>query len=349
MRSPWEHPDFDDHEAVHFFTDPNSGLRLIIAVHSTALGPASGGVRFWHYGLEDDPLGDALRLSRGMSYKSAMAGLAAGGGKAVILAPPDRMKTPALLAAFGRSVEKLGGAYVTAADVGITVDDLVTAAGETSFISGLPAPEGSAGGDSGPHTALGVFLGIKAAVRRALGREDLGGVHIAIQGAGSVGGGLARLAAAEGARLSIADLDRQRARSLADELGAVAVDASQIMTLEADVLSPCALGAILNEASIPELRVAVVAGGANNQLTRPEDGRRLLERNILYAPDYVINAGGIINVVLEYQRNSDVAEVRRRVEQIPVRLESIWEEGTRTGRDPATVADAMAQRLIERG
>jgi leucine dehydrogenase len=348
MQSPWDNPDFDDHEVVHCFTDRVSGLRAIIAIHSTALGPAAGGVRFWHYPRGGDAITDALRLSRGMSFKNAMADLPVGGGKAVILAPPDRAKTEAMFAAFGRAVEGLGGAYITAEDVGVTVADLVAASKETRYVSGLPAEAGQAGGDPGPHTSYGIFLGMKAAVRRALGRESLDGIRIALQGAGSVGGGVARLAAAEGARLTIADLDAGRARNLAEEVGATAVDAASIMTIEADVFSPCALGAILTADSIDRLRVAIVAGGANNQLSRPEDGERLMQRGILYAPDYVINAGGIINVVLEYLDMGEQAEVRERIERIPGRLNSIWEESARTGRNPAAVADFVAMRLIGR-
>jgi leucine dehydrogenase len=349
MQSPWEYPDFDDHEIVHFVTDRESGLRAVFAVHSTHLGPGGGGVRFWHYAEPEEAVRDALRLSRGMSYKNAMAGLPLGGGKAVILADESRTKTPELLAAYGRAVERLGGAYVTAEDVGVTVPDLVAVSKHTRYIAGLPAGEGEAGGDPGPHTSYGVFLGIKAAVRQALGKDSLSGLHIALQGAGSVAGGVARLAAEEGARVSIADIDGARAQRLADEVGGAVVDPGEIMTLEADVLSPNALGAILTEESIAALKVPIVAGGANNQLATPEDGQRIHQRGILYAPDYVINAGGIINVSSEYLRDADAAGVRARVEQIPVRLGQIWAESQATGRNPAEVADAMAQRLIGRG
>lgn len=349
MQSPWEHPDFDDHEVVHFITDPKSGLKAIIAVHSTALGPAAGGSRFWHYPETSAALTDALRLSRGMSFKNAMAGLPMGGGKAVILAPADRIKTPELLAAYGRAVEALAGSYITAADVGITVDDLVQVSAETRYITGLPAKEGAIGGDSGPHTAYGVYLGVRAAVKRALGKDSLDGVHIALQGAGSVGGGLARLASAEGARITIADIDPALAGAVAAEVGGAVVDSGEIMTVEADVFSPCALGAILSEGTIPQLRAAIVAGGANNQLATPEDGARLVARNILYAPDYVINAGGIISVALAYLGGVDEAGVRKRIDQIPDRLDSIWQESADSGRDPATIADAMARRRIGRG
>jgi leucine dehydrogenase len=346
--SPWEYPDFDDHEIVHFVTDRESGLRAIIAVHSTHLGPGAGGVRFWTYAEPGEALRDALRLSRGMSFKNAMAGLPLGGGKAVILADADRSKTPEMLAAYGRAVEKLSGSYVTAEDVGITVADLDAVSKHTRFIAGLPVGEGEVGGDPGPHTSYGVFLGIKAAVRRALGKDSLAGLHIALQGAGSVAGGVARRAAEEGARISLTDIDRARADRLAAEVGGRVVAPNEIMTLEADVLSPNALGAILTEESIAALRVPVVAGGANNQLATPADGQRIHQRGILYAPDYVINAGGIINVSSEYLGDADAAGVKARIEQIPVRLEQIWAESAATGRNPAEVADAMAMRLIGR-
>ena len=349
MNTPWGYPDFDAHEALQFVTDRASGLSAIIAMHSTHLGPAAGGTRFWHYAEDADALTDALRLSRGMSYKNAMAGLPLGGGKAVILAGSDRAKSPDLLAAFGRAVDRLGGNYVTAEDVGMSVADMIAIRSQTKFVAGLPAEGGDVGGDPGPHTSLGVFLGIKAAVKRALGKDSLTGLHIALQGAGSVAGGVARHAAAEGARLSIADVDNGRVQRLADETGAAIVSPDDILALEADVLSPCALGAILTDASIAALNVPIVAGGANNQLATREDGRLLAARGILYAPDYVINAGGIINVSTEYLDDGDADLVRRRIEAIPGRLETIWATSAATGRDPAAVADTMAQKLIGRG
>jgi leucine dehydrogenase len=348
MTTPWGYPDFDAHEALHFVTDEASGLRAIIAMHSTQLGPAGGGSRFWHYADDADALTDALRLSRGMSYKNAMAGLPLGGGKAVILAGPDRAKSPAMLAAFGRAVDSLGGKYVTAEDVGMSVADMIEVARQTKYVAGLPVETG-VGGDPGPHTSLGVFLGIKAAVKRALGKDSLDGLHLALQGAGSVAGGVARHAAAEGARLSIADVDQGRVQALAQLCNATIVDPSEIMTIEADVFSPNALGAILDESSIAALNVPIVAGGANNQLKTDADGQRLMDRGILYAPDYVINAGGIINVSTEYLRDGNEDLVRQRIEAIPGRLETIWSESASSGRDPAAVADAMAQKLIGRG
>ena len=348
MTCPWRLPDFDAHEVLHFVHDSSTGLQAIVAIHSTHLGPAAGGCRFWHYGEDSDAITDALRLSRGMSYKNAMAGLPLGGGKSVILADEERTKTPELLAAFGRAIEKLGGRYVTAEDVGMSVKDMVEVSRQTKYVAGLPAAEG-VGGDPGPHTALGVFLGIKAAVRHALGKDSVAGLHIALQGAGSVATGVALHAAAEGARLSVADIDPDKAQKLADAANGKVVAPEDILSLEADVVSPCALGAILDEATIAALRTPIVAGGANNQLAAPGDGARLHQRNILYAPDYVINAGGIINVCTEYLGDGDESLVRQRIEGIPDRLEQIWAESSSSGRDPAAVADAMAQRLIGRG
>jgi leucine dehydrogenase len=349
MTALWDLPDFDEHELVHFVTDAATGLKAVIAVHSNHLGPAGGGTRFWHYARNEDAVADALRLSRGMSYKNAMAGLPLGGGKAVILADEARTKTPELLAAFGRAVNGLGGRYVTAEDVGMSVADMVAISQQTKFVAGLPVAEGAVGGDPGPHTSYGVFLGVKAAVKRALGKDSLAGLHIALQGAGSVASGFARRAAAEGARLSIADINEARAQALAAETGGVVVSVDAIMTIEADVLSPNALGAILTEASIAALNVPIVAGGANNQLATAADGDRIQARNILYAPDYVINAGGIINVSMEYVGDGDQQAVRERIETIPGKLEAIWQESAETGRNAAAVADAMARKLIGRG
>ena len=348
MTTPWGLPDFDAHEEIHFIDDEKCGLKAIIAVHSTHLGPAAGGARFWHYAKDAEALTDALRLSRGMSYKNAMAGLPLGGGKSVILADQDRNKTPDLLHAFGKAVDHLGGRYVTAEDVGINVADMIEVARATKFVAGLPNSGGDVGGDPGPHTSLGVFLGIKAAVKRALGKDTLNGLHIAMQGAGSVATGVALHACAEGAKLTIADVDQAKAQKLADATNGKVVSPDQILSLEADVVSPNALGAILTEELIAELKTPIVAGGANNQLATPDDGQRLHRRGILYAPDYVINAGGIINVCTEYLGDGDASLVRQRIEGIPVRLEQIWAESAATGRDPAAVADAMAQRLIGR-
>ena len=348
MTLDWGFADFDAHEGVHLFTDPASGLAAVIAIHSTALGPAAGGVRFWHYPDPRAALTDALRLSRGMSFKNAMADLPLGGGKGVILAPErGAVVTEAQLRAFGDAIDSLGGRYVTAEDVGMNEARMKVIAARTSHVSGLPVGAGSAGGDPGPVTATGVYLGICAAVRRKLG-TDMRDVHVAIQGVGSVGGGVARKLAADGARLTLADADAARAQALAAELGAAVAPTETILSVAADVVSPNALGAVLNEASIDALRTGIVAGGANNQLATRGDGQRLHDRGVLYAPDYVINAGGIINVALEYLGQGDRAEVDARVARIPERLNAIWDESAATGEPESVVADHMAMRRIGR-
>ena len=349
MTTGWGFPDFDDHEGVHLFTDPASGLSAVIAIHSTKLGPAGGGCRFWHYADSDEAITDALRLSRGMSFKNAMAGLPMGGGKGVVLANADRTKTPELLKAFGRAIDSLGGRYVTAEDVGMADSDMVTIATETKFVTGLPVASGRAGGNPGPSTALGVYLGVKAAAKRGLGADSMKGVHVAIQGVGSVGGGLAALLARDGAKLTLADVDGDRAAAMAKELGADVVPTPEILAIAADIVSPNALGAILTEQSIAALQTKVIAGGANNQLATREDGARVHARGILYAPDYVINAGGIINVCLEYLGQGDRSEVEARIHRIPDRLIEVWDESDRSGAPASEVADMIAKRLIGRG
>jgi leucine dehydrogenase len=343
MAALWDLPDFDAHESVHLFDDAKTGLRAIIAIHSTHLGPAAGGTRFWHYADKNAAVTDALRLSRGMSYKNAMAGLPAGGGKAVILAGAAKTKTQDMLDCFARAVDSLGGRYVTAQDVGMSEADMVSLSNHTAHVAGLPGQ----GGDPGPFTARGVYLGVKAAAKRALGVDSMAGVHVAIQGVGSVGGGLARYLAADGARLTIADVDVARATALAYELGAQTTEVSTIMAVEADIFSPNALGAVLTESSVAALRVKAVAGGANNQLATGPEGQMLAERGILYAPDYVINAGGIINVLRHIEGADDII-INARIDAIPGRLESIWDESAASGDTPAEVADRMAKELIGR-
>lgn len=354
MPAFWTEADYDEHELVQLVHDVRSGLTAIVALHSTHLGPGAGGTRFWHYADPAAAMRDVLRLSRGMSYKNAMAGLPMGGGKAVILADVAKTKTPAMLAAFGDAVEALGGRYVTAEDVGISEADMVAIAGRTAFVSGLPAAGAhAAGGDPGPFTALGIYHGIRAAVRHKLGKDSLAGVHVAVQGTGSVGGGVARLLARDGARLTLADIHADRAAALATELGGTAVASDAILDTACDVFSPNALGAILDDAGIARLDCAIVAGGANNQLARGHHGAMLADRGILYAPDYVINAGGIISVTLEYLSRRDgapcdVNQVNDRIAQIPGRLEQIWQESDASGVSPDQVADRMAQKLIGR-
>jgi leucine dehydrogenase len=343
MPALWDLPDFDHHESVHLFDDAKTGLQAIIAIHSTHRGPAAGGTRFWHYADKQAALTDALRLSRGMSFKNAMADLPAGGGKAVILADAARTKTQDMLDTFARAVESLGGRYVTAQDVGMSEADMVSLSNHTRHVAGLPGQ----GGDPGPYTARGVYLGVKAAAKHALGADSMAGVHVAVQGVGSVGGGLAHYLAADGATLTLADVDSERATILAAELGATCVGVDEIMTVEADIFSPNALGAILTADSVATLRVKAVAGGANNQLATGTEGRMLADRDILYAPDYVINAGGIINV-LRHIDGADDSVINARIDSIPARLDAVWQESTASGSTPAEVADRMAKALIAR-
>ncbi len=341
-------PDFDGHEQVLFGHDPATGLRAIIAIHSTALGAAAGGCRMWPYPSSDEALTDALRLSRGMSYKNAMAELDLGGGKAVILGDARVHKSPALFAAFGRLVDTLGGRYITAEDVGTTTVDMQQVATTTRFVSGLARGRGEVGGDPGPKTALGVFLGIQAAVRFQLGRS-LDGLTVAVQGLGGVGQPLCRLLVAEGARLLVADARAEQAERVREELGATVVPAQTLLEQPAEVFAPCALGAILNAQSIPRLRARVVAGAANNQLACANDGEALMRAGILYAPDYVINAGGIINVAHEYRGGSTEVAVRAAIEKIPERLTQIFERARRDTLPTSTVADQMARERLQAG
>lgn len=340
--------EFDDHELVVFGHDAPTGLRAIIAVHSTALGPAAGGCRMWPYAGTAEAVADVLRLSHGMSYKNALAGLPFGGGKAVIIGEPRSTKTPALLEAFGRLVDSLGGRYITAEDVGTTIADMEQVARATRYVSGLGAAAGEAGGDPGPKTALGVYLGIKAAVRFRLGRPELKGLTIAVQGVGGVGYHLCRLLAADGAQLCVADVRPGALQRACGEFGARAVAVEDVLALDVDVLAPCALGAVLNAQSIPRLRTRIVAGAANNQLAQGQDGAALPAAGILYAPDYVINAGGIISVSHEYHGGGTEAQVIADIHAIPVRLTEIFERARRENRTTNAVADGMACERLGR-
>jgi leucine dehydrogenase len=341
--------EFDGHERVVFGHDEATGLRSIIAIHSTTLGPAAGGCRMWPYPTTSDAVTDVLRLSRGMSYKNALAGLPFGGGKAVIIADSRKAKSPELFQAYGRFVESLGGQYVTAEDVGTTTDDMALVARVTGFVSGLGRQSGEAGGDPAPKTALGVFLGLKAAVRFRLGRADLQGLRVAVQGVGGVGYHLCRLLAAEGVKLRVADVRPAATLRVSEEFGAVVVPPDQVLSEDVDVLAPCALGAVFNAQSIPLIRARIVAGAANNQLAQEKDGTTLQLAGVLYAPDYVVNAGGIISVAREYKGGATEAQVTTEIHDIPGRLTEIFERARREGRPTNAVADQMARERIGRG
>jgi leucine dehydrogenase len=340
--------EFDAHELIVFGDDAATGLRAVIALHSTALGPAAGGCRMWPYATMAEAVSDVLRLSRGMSYKNAIAGLPFGGGKSVIIGDPQKQKTPELFEAFGRFVDSLGGRYLTAEDVGTTTADMASVARATRYVAGLGRAPGEAGGDPAPKTALGVHLGIKAAVRFKLGRSDLEGLSVAIQGLGGVGSHLARMLADEGARLKVADVRAAAVRRVCDELGASAVAVEDVLAEDVDVLAPCALGAVINEQSIPRLHARIVAGAANNQLAQGQDGQSLLAAGILYAPDYVINAGGIISVSREYRGGATDAQVLEDIGQIPLRLTEIFERARHENRTTNAVADEMARERLGR-
>jgi len=337
---------FDDHERVIFCCDAKTGLKAIIAVHSTALGPAAGGTRLWSYESDEEALHDVLRLSQGMSYKNAMAGLQFGGGKAVIIKTKDFTGSESLYEKFGEFVEQLSGSYVTAEDVGMSVGIMEIVARKTRHVSGLTQKEGHAGGDPSPKTSYGIFKGIEAAVKYKLGNESVDGLTVGVQGVGHVGYYLCKYLAEAGASLVVADIDNDRVQRVVDEFDASAVALDEILQQDVDVLAPCALGAILNAKSIAELQTTIVAGGANNQLETPEDGQRLCDAGILYAPDYVINGGGIVNVASEYYGDADDDEVLRRVAAIGPRLSGIFAEAEASGRPTNVVADEKARKLI---
>lgn len=345
----FDSPAFEGHEGVHSFYDEKTGLKTIIAVHSTARGPAAGGCRMWPYASADAALEDALRLSRAMSYKNAMADLELGGGKAVIIGDSRTMKTPALFEAFGRAVDKLGGSYWTAEDVGVSPADLMSARKQTRFVAGLEGHD-AASGDPSPVTAEGVFRGVRLAVRRALNR-DLDGVTVAIQGVGHVGAYLAEKLHAAGAKLIITDVNETALAEIAARTGAQVVAPGAIFDVEADVFAPCAMGGAINATTLPRLKAKVIAGGANNQLADLEIGRQVFERGMLYAPDYVINGGGIINVAgeiraLEQGGAFDPAWVAAKLDRLTATLEEVLDRAVTEARPTHEVANEMAKARI---
>ncbi len=340
----FDHPDFDDHQQVVFACDAAAGLRAIIALHSTALGPAFGGCRMWPYASEADALTDALRLARGMTYKAAICGLPYGGGKSVIIGDPKRAKTPALLRAMGRAVEALGGRYIVADDIGTTLDDLVLMREVTSHTAAATqaaqAPLAA--------TAYGVLMAIRAAARQVTGRDGLDGLRVAIQGLGNVGRPLADDLHAAGADLIVADLDPARVARAVQELGARAVEPEAIYDQPVDLFAPCAMGAVLDDRTIPRLRAKLVCGGANNQLALPRHAAMLAERGILYVPDYLANAGGVIDFHQERIDDSRAA-VLAAVSRIEAITTEVLGTAGRTGRTPLAVADQKVQARLQAG
>jgi leucine dehydrogenase len=330
-------------ESFHIINNEQSGLSGIIAIHSTALGPAAGGCRFWTYNSDKEMSRDAARLARGMSYKNALAGLPFGGGKAVLRRPSGDFDRVALFRAFANAVAALEGRYITAEDVGTSIEDMNTVRQRTPYVAGLEPKPGKAGGDPSPWTALGVFESMQTAANFTFG-SDLGGLTVAVQGVGNVGANL-WLVKKAGGKLIIADVDRARASLLAKELDAQVVSVNEIYSVEADVFAPCALGAVLNDHTIPSLKARLVCGGANNQLATNKDGEALLAREIVYAPDYLVNAGGIINVAAEYLGET-TEQVRERVGQIANRLTTVLATADHNKQPAHIVADEMAEQII---
>lgn len=341
----FDHPEFDHHQQIVFGSDAVSGLRAIIAIHDTHRGPALGGLRIYPYASEDDALTDVLRLSRGMSYKSALADLPLGGGKAVIIADPRHDKTPELLRAMGRLVDSLGGRYITAEDSGTCEADMRHIHETTDHVSGLARRPGESG-DPSPFTAHGVFCALQSAIRHGIGRADMDGLRVAIQGVGHVGAHLARQLHAAGARLVLTDIDQEALELLAGEVGAMTTVPAAIFDADVDVFAPCAMGAVLTADVAKRLRAGVVCGAANNQLATPDVADLLLGRGILYAPDYVANAGGVIEV--EYQRHEGYSRqaVMAHVERITATLDEIFERARLDGTSPAAVADQLARERL---
>ena len=345
----FDSPAFEGHEGVHAFSDEKTGLKSIIAVHSTARGPAAGGCRMWPFPSAEAALEDALRLSRAMSYKNAMADLELGGGKAVIIGDSHTQKTPALFEAFGRAIEDVGGKYWTAEDVGVSPADLMHARKTTRYVAGLTG-HSAASGDPSPVTAEGVFRGVVLGVRRALNR-DLDGITVAIQGVGHVGAHLAEKLSAAGAKLIITDVNENALRQVAARTGAKIVAPHAIFDADAEVFAPCALGGAINADTLPHLKAKVIAGGANNQLADPEIGRAVYDRGMLYLPDYVINGGGIINVAgeiraLDRQEAFDPAWVEMKLAHLMETLGEVLDRSNSEHRATHEVANEMAKARI---
>jgi len=334
----FDHPEFDDHEQVVFARDAGTGLRAIIAVHDTRLGPSLGGCRIWPYATEDQAVWDVLRLSRSMSYKAALAGLPLGGGKSVVITDGATGKTPAMMRALGRAIERLGGRYIVAEDVGATVADMDQIARETAYVTGASSNTG----DPSPWTARGVVLAMERAARRRLGGAGLAGARVAVKGVGAVGRHLCALLHNAGARLFVADINEAAVRGVADRFDAQPVAVDEIAALEADIFAPCALGAELNADSIARLRAPIVCGSANNQLASAADDALLAAAGVLYCPDYLVNAGGLI-LVARPPLGMSAAEAEAKLARIPNTLDRIFDRAAETGVPTGRVADQIAR------
>ena len=334
-----------DHEQVVVCSDKKVGLRVIIAIHNTSLGPALGGTRMWSYASDEEAMRDALRLSRGMTYKAAVAGLNLGGGKAVIIGDADKEKSEALFRTYGRFVDTLGGRYITAEDVNTSVRDMEWVRMETRHVTGISRALGGSG-DPSPVTGLGVYFGMKAAARKVFGSDSLKGKKVSIQGAGKVATYLAEHLAKEGAKIIVTDIHEDRAKSLARRLKGTFVKPDRIYDQAVDIFAPCALGGILNDDTVPRLKCAVVAGGANNQLLdEKKHTQMLIDRKIAYAPDYAINAGGLINVANELEGYSEKRALNQ-AEGIYDIIGRIFEISAREGIPTTVAANKIAEDRI---
>lgn len=344
--SVFSHSEFDNHEQVVFCHDEATGLKAIIAIHNTNRGPALGGCRMWHYASDEEALNDVLRLSKGMTYKSALANLDLGGGKSVIIGDPRKHKTEDLLAAMGRFLERTGNQYIAAEDSGTSVPDLQVMGRETANVAGITERTGIDGlpcnGDPSPATAYGTFIGLKTAVQYQLDRTDLKGLKVAIQGVGNVGYRLAEHLHEAGAELFVTDIHEEQVQRAVSELGATAVSQNEILSLDVDVIAPCALGAVLNDESIPLIKAKVVAGASNNQLASQRHDLMLRERGILYAPDYVLNAGGIIDIFYE-RIGHEHTKVRAHIETIADTLTEIFRRADAQDRPTGEIANELAE------
>lgn len=289
-----------DHEEVVFFQDASVGLKAIVAIHDTTLGPALGGTRMWNYASEEEALRDALRLSRGMTYKAAAAGLNLGGGKAVLLGDPKKDKSELLFRTYGRFINSLNGRYITAEDMGTDVNDMEYVFMETDYVVGIETSQGGSGNPA-PFTSLGVFQGMKVCLRKVFGDENFKGRTVAVQGVGQVGSHLIRRLKAAGAKVMASEIDQEKLKKAQTELGFESIDSKEIYQIPCDIFAPCAMGGIINDETAHRFQCKIIAGSANNQLEKPEHAKLLQERGILYAPDYVVNAGGLINVYLELE------------------------------------------------
>ncbi|ADL07593.1 Glu/Leu/Phe/Val family dehydrogenase [Thermosediminibacter oceani] len=331
------------HEEVVFCNDPESGLKAIIAVHNTNLGPALGGCRMWNYASEEDAIRDVLRLSRGMTYKNAMMNLPLGGGKSVIIGDPRKDKSEKLFRAFGKFVNSLGGKYITAEDVGTSPEDMKIVVQETSHVAGLDGKSG----DPSPITALGVFLGIKACCEWVYGSDDLKDKTVALQGLGHVGMELVRLLTEAGAKLVVTDIYADRINEAKEKYGVQVVEPEKIYDVPCDIFAPCALGAVINENTVDRLKCKIVAGCANNQLKEESFAEKLAQRGILYAPDYVINGGGVINVSIEVSGQAYSRElVNEKLQIIPKRLKEVFQFAEKEGITTARAADIIAEKIF---